>query len=73
MNRNETEIAVRGEYITLGQLLKLIGLAGTGGAARILLSEGETLVNGEVEERRGRKLRPGDSVALPDGATVRLV
>jgi ribosome-associated protein len=65
-------LKVRGEYITLGQLLKVAGLAGTGGEAKFLLSEGGITVNGEPEERRGRKLRPGDTVHLPDGQHVTL-
>jgi ribosome-associated protein len=65
-------LKVRGEYITLGQLLKVAGLAGTGGEAKFLLSEGGVTVNGEAEDRRGRKLRPGDTVRLPDGQNIRL-
>jgi ribosome-associated protein len=55
---------LRGEYITLDALLKVTGLAGSGGAAKGLIAEGAVRVNGEVETRRGRKLRPGDEVAL---------
>ena len=67
-----SEFAVRGEYITLGQLLKAEGLAGGGGDVKYLLSEGGILVNGEEENRRGKKLRPGDTVLLPDGITRKL-
>lgn len=67
------EITVRGEFITLGQLLKLSGVAQTGGHGKILLEEGGILVNGEPESRRGRKLRPGDIIVFPEGETVRLV
>lgn len=64
------------EPIRLGQFLKLGGIAATGGQARALLDDGAVTVNGEVETRRGRQLRPGDvvEVDLPDGvkqATVR--
>lgn len=59
-----TEIAIRGETIRLGQLLKLAGLIDSGSEARALLAEGDTLVNGEVEERRGRQLRAGDRVQV---------
>lgn len=48
--------------IRLGQLLKLAGVVDSGGAARALLESGDVLVNGEVETRRGRQLRPGDTV-----------
>ncbi|EYR64794.1 RNA-binding protein S4 [Actinotalea ferrariae CF5-4] len=61
--------------IRLGQLLKLSGLAESGGHARALLAEGEVTVNGEAEDRRGRRLLRGDVVvvALPTGEeTVRV-
>lgn len=44
------------EFITLGQLLKILGLIQTGGEAKIFLLENEILVNGELDTRRGRKL-----------------
>ena len=69
----ETSLTIRGEIITLGQLLKVLGLAHTGGAAKELLGDGGIGVNGEPEDRRGRKLRDGDVVALPDGKRVRIV
>ena len=50
--------------ITLGQALKVASIAGTGGEAKILVQMGEVLVNGEVETRRGRKLREGDVVEV---------
>lgn len=51
---------------TLGQALKVTGIAGTGGEAKVLIQLGEVLVNGEVEERRGRKLQEGDVVEVGD-------
>ncbi|MFM7322731.1 MAG: RNA-binding S4 domain-containing protein [Armatimonadota bacterium] len=61
---------IRGEYITLGQLLKALGEARTGGEGKLLLLGGGLRVNGEIEQRRGRKLRPGDRLLLPDGREV---
>lgn len=58
------EVAIREETIRLGQLLKLAGLAGSGGDARAMLEAGAVTVNGEPESRRGRQLRRGDVVAL---------
>lgn len=55
---------LRGEHITLDALLKANGLAGSGGAAKMLIAAGEVRVNGDAEARRGRKLRAGDEVAL---------
>ncbi len=51
---------------TLGQALKVSGIAGTGGEAKVLIQFGEVLVNGEVEERRSRKLQEGDVVEVGD-------
>ena len=51
------------EYIKLDSLLKLAALVGTGGEAKIVIQEGETFVNGEVCTMRGKKIRPGDTVA----------
>jgi len=56
------DVEIREETIRLGQLLKLAGIAGTGGEARELVQEGAVRVNGEVETRRGRQLRRGDLV-----------
>ncbi|MCW3029647.1 MAG: RNA-binding protein [Solirubrobacterales bacterium] len=56
------EIAIRGETIRLGQLLKLAGVIDSGSAAKELLATGAVTVNGERETRRGRQLRPGDLV-----------
>jgi len=50
--------------IRLDQFLKLAGAAGTGGQAKLLIQGGEITVNGEVETRRRRKLRPGDRVIV---------
>lgn len=57
---SEFEAGERG--IRLGQLLKLMNLVDTGGAAREVLASGQVRVNGEVETRRGRQLRAGDTV-----------
>lgn len=50
------------EYITLGVLLKVAGIIDTGGQAKFFLSENTVLVNGEEENRRGRKLYHGDQI-----------
>jgi S4 domain protein YaaA len=66
------EIQVRGEYITLGQLLKLAGEVQTGGEVKDYLAEISPIVNGEPENRRGRKLRPGDVVEFRSVGRVEL-
>ena len=69
MVRSMRDIAIRGDMIRLGQLLKLAGLAGGGGDVKALLAEGVT-VNGEPEDRRGRQLRQGD-VVVAAGEQIR--
>ena len=54
------------EAITLNDALKLSGLAGTGGQAKLLIQSGQVSVNGETETRRKRKLREGDVVKVGD-------
>lgn len=60
------DVPIRDDTIRLGQLLKLAGLADSGGEAKELLAEGAVSVNGEPEERRGRQLRSGDVVQVGD-------
>ena len=50
--------------IRLGQLLKLAGVADSGGEARALVAETRVRVNGEHETRHGRQLEPGDTVPV---------
>jgi len=66
----DVEVGERG--IRLGQLLKLVNLVESGGAARALLASGGVRVNGEVETRRGRQLAAGDVVDCA-GEAVTLV
>ncbi len=60
------EIQIRTEYITTGQLLKLSGLVGSGSEAKMFILDGQVLVNGEVDTRRGRKLYPNDIVSFQE-------
>ncbi len=62
-------LALRGDHITLDALLKASGVAGSGGDAKARVAAGEVAVNGEVERRRGRKLRAGDVVEV-DGLRI---
>ena len=54
------EVAIRDEYIKLGQAMKLAGMVENGGQAKEVISEGRVTVNNETETRRGRKLYKGD-------------
>jgi len=55
---------ITGDHIKLDSFLKAVNAVGSGGEAKVIISEGDVLVNGVVELRRGRKLRPGDRVEL---------
>ena len=55
-------ITITTEYIKLKKLLKITAVTATGGEAKLLIQEGQVLVNGEVCTQRGKKIRPGDDV-----------
>lgn len=67
-NKTPQTVRIRTEYITLGQLLKFVSIIGFGGEAKVYLATHTIEVNGEKENRRGRKLRPGDLVAIEGDA-----
>jgi ribosome-associated protein len=58
------DVEIRGDMIRLGQLLKLSGIADSGGEARELLTAERVTVNGEPEARRGRQLHRGDVIVV---------
>lgn len=58
------EIKIHSEYITLGQLIKYLGIVNTGGEIKAFLSENSVFVNEMPENRRGKKLYPGDFVQI---------
>jgi ribosome-associated protein len=58
------DVAIRGDMIRLGQLLKLAGVVDTGGELKSLLGSERILVNGEPDARRGRQLHRGDTVVV---------
>lgn len=60
------EFKVEGDYIELIQLLKVLGIAQTGGHAKMIVDEGIVIRNGEVELRKRAKLVPGDLIEIED-------
>ena len=54
------EVSIRDEYIRLGQAMKLAGILESGSDIKYEILDGKVQVNGETEERRGRKLHKGD-------------
>ncbi|MEO5700406.1 MAG: RNA-binding S4 domain-containing protein [Casimicrobiaceae bacterium] len=69
---HEIAFEMRGETITLGDLLKATGTAPSGGGAKALIVGGQVQVDGQVELRRGCKLRAGQ-IATLRGTRIRLV
>ena len=56
------KILINTEFIKLDSLLKFAALVGTGGEAKVIISEGMVKVNGDVCTMRGKKIYPGDKV-----------
>ena len=67
------DLIIDTEYITLGQALKVTDAMSSGGMAKWFLSEHEVFVNGEAEDRRGRKLRHDDVVNIPNVGRFKIV
>jgi len=59
-------VLIKGPFIELYKLLKRENIAASGGEAKYLISQGQVLVNGQVELRKRYKTKPGDHVACGD-------
>ncbi len=66
------ELVLRGEHVALCDLLKLAGIADSGGQGKLLIANGEVSVDGRPEPRKTAKIRAGQTVAC-HGRTVRVV
>ena len=66
------EIKIRDEFIKLGQLLKLADMVQDGVEAKYVITDGLVKVNGEVDDRRGRKVYEGDIVSY-DGKEIKVI
>ena len=62
----QIEFRLNREFVQLNQLLKLTGLADSGGAGKALVAEGVVSVDGHVELRKTCKVRAGSVVTLGD-------
>lgn len=60
------EVWIRDDSIRLGQVLKLSGFVEDGVMAKELIQDGQVLVNGEVNDRRGSLVALGDVIAVPE-------
>lgn len=66
------EFQLRGEHVALCDLLKLTGIADSGGQGKHMIANGEVSVDGKPESRKTAKIRAGQTVACL-GQTVRVV
>ena len=66
------KINISSEYITLGQFLKLANIAPSGGMVKAILEEYKISVNGIEENRRGKKLYPGDKITVKSVGEYRI-
>ena len=64
MKNTPEKIDITGKMIRLGQLLKMANLVENGGEAKARIQNGEVLINGEVDTRRGRQLSEGDVIEI---------
>lgn len=61
-----TEFVLRGAYIELNNLLKLVGVCDSGGAGKVMVASGAVSVDGQVETRKTCKIHAGQKVAMGD-------
>jgi ribosome-associated protein len=66
------EFQLRGEHVALCDLLKLTGIADSGGQGKLMIANGEVTVDGRQESRKTAKIRAGQTVQCL-GQTVRVV
>lgn len=63
-------VKIKTEFIKLDALLKYASLVSSGGEAKMLIQDGQILVNGEICTMRGKKIRSGDRVSFGDKEVV---
>lgn len=66
------DFELRGDHIALAALLKVTGLADSGGAAKVLVASGDVHVDGRPELRKASKIRAGQTVAV-GGNLIRVI
>lgn len=59
-------VQIEDTYITLAQLLKLMAVVGSGGEVKPFLESITVFYNGEIENRKGKKLYHGDAITIPE-------
>ncbi len=66
------EFKLRGEHVALCDLLKLTGIADSGGQGKLMIANGDVSVDGQPESRKTAKIRAGQTVKYR-GQTIRVV
>jgi ribosome-associated protein len=66
-------IEIKTEYIKLDQFLKWAGIADSGSFAKLMIANGDILVNGEVAKERGKKLHKGDIISITDAGEYQII
>lgn len=69
----EKIVQIHSEFITLGQFLKYADIISSGGMTKIFLAESVVKVNGELENRRGKKLYNNDVVSIDGYGIYKIV
>ncbi len=64
MDKKPIEVKIASEFITLGQFLKYADIIQSGGEAKPYLQTAHVVINDVEDNRRGRKIRPGDKVEI---------
>lgn len=72
ISMKELKLRTEDEFIKLGQAMKAMNLVSSGVEAKIVIQNGEVMVNGETDTRRGKKLYDGDTFSY-QGETVKVV
>lgn len=68
----DTEFRLRGDHVALCDLLKLTGIADSGGQGKLMIANGDVTVDGQAESRKTAKIRANQTVRCL-GQTVRVM
>jgi ribosome-associated protein len=72
MQRIDFDLDAGHEYVELNQLLKLVGIANSGGQGKAIVASGAVTVDGALELRKTAKIRAGQVVRIDD-AEIRII
>lgn len=64
------KISIKEDFIRLDSAMKLADMVVTGGHAKMVIQNGEVMVNGEVCTMRGKKLHKGDKVDFDNNGFI---